>query len=419
MPLALSRPHLALVTSQHRPVSCFSTTARGRTSETKDERLTTALGPIPLLQPTIAPTELTSTTGTLEDDRFSERSPASSALPSPIYPTTELAPRPPQHRNKHLSPQEARYQEARYQDARYQDARYQDARFSRIAVPASATSTTTSKPSDGEVTLKSQRSHKSQKPSYATPAKRSTIISVAGSPLASSSSRPSKTTSASTSGGGRFEYAVDRSPLQKLELELKIISNEEPDAPKPGITRTLSRHQAERLHRSTTVTSRLTSDRAPDPYTQNPNRTSALYESMGPKGKPKEYMVPSSNNKDHKHGRFFRYFHGHRSSSSSSSNSSSGENNARNGAATVQKEPVARLTIEDTELIEHHTDELLSEDPEPDYATPYHEEGMPFTLSETLSSGLIILPRSPNTPIFHDSKPSAPTAKGSTSIPSW
>jgi len=59
------------------------------------------------------------------------------------------------------------------------------------------------------------------------------------------------------------------------------------------------------------------------------------------------------------------------------------------------------LTIEDTELVEHHTDELLSEDPDPDYATSYHEEGMPFTLSETLSSGLIILPRSPDTPIFH------------------
>ena len=250
------------------------------------------------------------------------------------------------------------------------------------------------------MTLKSQRSHKSQKPLYATPAKRNTIVSVAGSPLASSSSRPSKTTSASTSGGGRFEYAVDRSPLQKLELELKIISNEESDAPKPGITRTLSRHQAERLHRSTTVTSRLTSDRVPDPYTQNPNRASALYESMGPKGKPKEYVVPSSTNKDHKHGRFFRYFHGHPGSSSSTSDSSSSENKERNGAAKVQKEPVARLTIEDTELIEHHTDELLSEDPEPGYATPYHE-GMPFTLSETLSSGLIILPRSPDTPFFH------------------
>ena len=109
-------------------------------------------------------------------------------------------------------------------------------------------------------------------------------------------------------------------------------------------------------------------------------------------------MAPPIHNKDHK---FFKYFHRHRSSSSSSSNSSLSENNARNGAAKVQKEPVARLTIEDTELIEHPTDELLSEDPQLDYATPYHEEGMPFTLSEALSSGLIILPRSPNTPIFH------------------
>ncbi|KAF8456342.1 hypothetical protein BGX38DRAFT_1248916 [Terfezia claveryi] len=95
---------------------------------------------------------------------------------------------------------------------------------------------------------------------------------------------------------------------------------------------------------------------------------------MGPKGKPKEYMVPSSNNKNQKHGRFFRYFHGNRGSSSSSSDSSSNEVNARNGATKVQMEPVARLTIEDTELIEHYTDELLSEDLEPDYATPYHEE---------------------------------------------
>ena len=222
-----------------------------------------------------------------------------------------------------------------------------------------------------------------------------------GSPLASSSSRPSKTASASTSGGGRFEYAVDRSPLQKLELELKIISNEESDVPKPGITRTLSRHQAERLQQSATVTSRLEGNRVLDPYTQNPNRASTLYESMGPKSTPKEYAVSSGNNKEHKHGRLYKYFHGRRGSSSSGSDSSSSENNTKNGTAKVHKEPVARLTIEDTELIEHHTDELLSENPEPDYAMPYHEEGMLFTLSETLSSGLIILPRSPDTPIFH------------------
>lgn len=223
-----------------------------------------------------------------------------------------------------------------------------------------------------------------------------------GSPLASSSSRPSKTTSASTTGGGRFEYASDRSPLQKLELELKIISNEEPETPKPGLTRTLSKHQAERLHRSATVTSRLTADRPQDPFVQNPNRTSALYESMGPKGKPKEYVVASSNGKERKYGNgFFSYFHRRRGSSGSSSDSISTESGTRNGTARGKQEQIARLTIEDTELIEHATDELLAEDPEPDYATPFHDEGMPFTMSETLSSGLIILPSTPDTPFFH------------------
>lgn len=219
-----------------------------------------------------------------------------------------------------------------------------------------------------------------------------------GSPLASSSSRPSKTASHSTAGGGRFEYASDRSPLQKLELELKVISNEESEDPKAGIRRTLSKHQAERLQRSATVTSRLTTDRTHDSSNHDPNRRSGLYEAMGAGGK--QYVVPSRSGKDRKYRTgFFSYFHRHRGPRSNSSSDSS-DCDAPNGTPRGKQEPVARLTIEDTELVEHVTDEFLTEDPEPDYSAPHQDEGMPFTLLETLSSGLIILPQTPDIPFF-------------------
>ena len=275
--------------------------------------------------------------------------------------------------------------------------------------PSAASTTTTSKPSDGEVTQKSQRSQRSRQSAYAAPAKRNTIVSVGGSPLASSSSRPSKNPSPSTTGGGRFGYAADRSPLQKLELELKTISNEGPEeTQQPGLTRTLSKHQAERLHRSATVTSRLTStgcyqDSNISDY-NNSNRRSVLYETMSPTGRPKQYAVPAKHGTDsHKKYAtgFFGVFRRRRGSSDSSSGTVSSESIARNGTANNTGDQVARLTVEDTELVEHATDELLTEDPEPDYAAAYHDQGMPFTLSETLSSGLIILPTSPNTPFFH------------------
>lgn len=59
-----------------------------------------------------------------------------------------------------------------------------------------------------------------------------------------------------TLAGRSFGFASDRSPLQKLELELKHISKEESDTPSLG--RSLSKRQEERLQRSTTITSRLT-----------------------------------------------------------------------------------------------------------------------------------------------------------------
>lgn len=206
------------------------------------------------------------------------------------------------------------------------------------------------------------------------------MVSAGGSPLASSSSRPSKTASHSTVGGGRFEYASDRSPLQKLELELKVISNEESEDPKAGIRRTLSKRQADRIRRSTTVTSRLTADRAYDSNNHDPNRRSGLYEAMDAAGK--QYVVPSRSGKDKKY-RIFSYFHRPRGPSSSTSSDSS-DYNAPNGTTRSKKELVAHLTIEDTELVEHITDEFLTKDPEPDYSASHQDEGMSFTLLETL-----------------------------------
>lgn len=73
------------------------------------------------------------------------------------------------------------------------------------------------------------------------------------SPTSHSSSlrKPSDATSTRSIG-----FASDRSPLQNLELELKHISKEEFDA--PGVGRSLSKRQEERIQRSTTITSRLT-----------------------------------------------------------------------------------------------------------------------------------------------------------------
>lgn len=57
-----------------------------------------------------------------------------------------------------------------------------------------------------------------------------------------------------------FGFASDRSPLQMLELELKHISKEESVTPSLG--RTLSKKQEARLHRSTTISSRITASPA-------------------------------------------------------------------------------------------------------------------------------------------------------------
>ncbi|KAH8144723.1 uncharacterized protein LAJ45_11224 [Morchella importuna] len=76
--------------------------------------------------------------------------------------------------------------------------------------------------------------------------------------------KPSDATSTRSIG-----FASDRSPLQNLELELKHISKEEFDA--PGVGRSLSKRQEERLQRSTTITSRLTaSPPVPSPINTYP-----------------------------------------------------------------------------------------------------------------------------------------------------
>jgi hypothetical protein len=79
----------------------------------------------------------------------------------------------------------------------------------------------------------------------------------AASPPSQSTRKPS--TASNTFSTRSFEFAPDRSPLQKLELELKHISREETDAPQLG--RSLSKKQTERLQRSTTITSRITNPR--------------------------------------------------------------------------------------------------------------------------------------------------------------
>lgn len=75
--------------------------------------------------------------------------------------------------------------------------------------------------------------------------------------VAGSGEHPRKLSSTSTSQNASpqrsIEFAADRSPLQKLELELKHISKEEPSV--QGIVRSLSRRQQDRPQRSLTVTS--------------------------------------------------------------------------------------------------------------------------------------------------------------------
>lgn len=83
----------------------------------------------------------------------------------------------------------------------------------------------------------------------------------ASSPVPGAASPPSQSvrkasTASSTFPARSFEFAPDRSPLQKLELELQHISREEIDAPQIG--RSLSKKQEERLQRSTTISSRIT-----------------------------------------------------------------------------------------------------------------------------------------------------------------
>ena len=79
----------------------------------------------------------------------------------------------------------------------------------------------------------------------------------ATSPSSPSSQSRKPSTASNALSTRSFEFAPHRSPLQKLELELKHISQEEADAPQLG--RSLSKKQEERLQRSTTVASRLTS----------------------------------------------------------------------------------------------------------------------------------------------------------------
>lgn len=80
-------------------------------------------------------------------------------------------------------------------------------------------------------------------------------ITIPSSP--SHSNPPRKPSYASNTLSARsIGFASDRSPLQKLEFELKHISNE--DSNSPSLGRSLSKKQEQRLQRSTTITSRLT-----------------------------------------------------------------------------------------------------------------------------------------------------------------
>lgn len=85
----------------------------------------------------------------------------------------------------------------------------------------------------------------------------STTAPASPASLLRSNSLQKPSSPSSTLAARSFGFASDRSPLQKLELELKHISKEESDAPSLG--RSLSKRQEERLQRSTTITSRLTS----------------------------------------------------------------------------------------------------------------------------------------------------------------
>lgn len=252
---------------------------------------------------------------------------------------------------------------------------------------------------------------------------------LAGSPGTSRKASGSPSTGGG-SGAGRFEFATDRSPLQKLELELKTISNEEEEEEEEGtnasptVRRTLSKQQKERLHRSTTVTSRITGVKSPrfdDARTESAigsfQSTSidqqSSQTSMGHStnrqnhGKASETTMSGSKEAVSKGGnrdaspsgrsRKKRGFFNRRRKSSSSE--SSVKNTIK--AATTAVAQVARLTLEDGEFEDDPTDELLDQDPIPKYNVPESDEGMPFTITEVLNSGLIILPSSPDTPFFH------------------